>query len=252
MAERSENSADIQETLAAFITEVRGQKRVIENLIESKINEQFDTLKNEIRGNSVAISGELKKLKTSADFKWKREGNRIQFELNSEILTDIRQAKWGVENNKIEYTSEVLEEIERKIQKRNKLIQIADSSEGGWETVRQYEARPVASDSEDDRRIARAENRAIKRKKAKKGNFHYKSFNERRDGNNNNNFGSELFPGHQMSSRTQQSKNQSFRAYGSCFSCGYFGHFRKDCPNNTATRSFRGTTPSATDGSQKI
>jgi len=44
----------------------------------------------------------------------------------------------------------------------NKLIHIGDSSTGGWEIVSQYEPNPVASDSEDESRIIKTENRAIK------------------------------------------------------------------------------------------
>jgi hypothetical protein len=44
-------------------------------------------------------------------------------------------------------------DIKDKIAKRNKLIKIADTSEGGWETVRQYQTNPIASDTDDETRI---------------------------------------------------------------------------------------------------
>jgi hypothetical protein len=36
-----------------------------------------------------------------------------------------------------------------------------------WDTARQYEANPIASDSDDESKIIRAENRAIRMKKSK-------------------------------------------------------------------------------------
>jgi hypothetical protein len=41
------------------------------------------------------------------------------------------------------------------------MIRIADGSPGGWDTVRSYEANPIASDPEDDAKIIKAENRAL-------------------------------------------------------------------------------------------
>ena len=43
------------------------------------------------------------------------------------------------------------------------MIGIADSSAGGWDTVRLYEANPIASDSENE---FKAENRALKRERS--------------------------------------------------------------------------------------
>ena len=42
-----------------------------------------------------------------------------------------------------------------KLHIRNKLIIIADISEGRWETVRKYETKRVASDSEDETKSIR-------------------------------------------------------------------------------------------------
>ena len=80
----------------------------------------------------------------------------------SDLLTQIL---WSVDNRRPDYTRELCNEALESIKKRNKSIRIADSSTGGWETVRQYESKPVASDSEDESRIIKAENRAIKRKR---------------------------------------------------------------------------------------
>ena len=53
-----------------------------------------------------------------------------------------------------------------KLHKRNKLVHIAGSSTSGWDTVKQYEANPVASESEDESKIHKAEGRALKLKRS--------------------------------------------------------------------------------------
>jgi hypothetical protein len=54
---------------------------------------------------------------------------------------------------------------------RQKLIQLADSSELGWRMVHEYETNPLADDSEDERHMYKAEaraNRKLKAERAKK------------------------------------------------------------------------------------
>ena len=46
---------------------------------------------------------------------------------------------------------------------RQKLLKMADASDTGWKVVMEYKTNPLASDSEDEKRMNRAETRAAKK-----------------------------------------------------------------------------------------
>ena len=148
------SSGDINNNIRELLLELRSQR--------SEIN----SLKEEVRGASQSVASEVKKIKTVNDIRWRFEGNRLQFEFNSELEDSLKQTLWALENEKREYALELLNGSCEKLKTRNKHIRIADSSEGGWETVRHYINYPLASDSDDESRLNRAESRAVKKKKS--------------------------------------------------------------------------------------
>ena len=147
-------------TLNDILQVIRQQGASI-TALDAKISGELDGIKKDVHGSA----SQVKKLKTESQYKWRFEGNKVQFLLNSELLEEIDQVIWAIDNSKFEYAKETVTSVSTKLKKRNKLIKIADSSEGGWETVRQYETNPVASDSDDESKINKAESRAIKKKK---------------------------------------------------------------------------------------
>ena len=113
------NNADINSSLKKLLLELRSQKG------------EINSLKEELRGNSQSVASEVKKLKTVKDIHWRFEGNRLQFDFNSELEDSLKQAIWALENGKREYAFELLNDSCEKLKVRNKHIRIADTSEGG-------------------------------------------------------------------------------------------------------------------------
>ena len=119
----------------------------------SSQKEDISNLKSELKQNTKAVSSQVKKIKSESDFSWKRQGNKIQFTFNSDLEDFLKQGIWAIENEKTDYAVELLSETLEKIKQRNKLIKVADSSEGDWETVKQYITNSLASDSEGEKKF---------------------------------------------------------------------------------------------------
>ena len=96
------------------------------------------------------------KIKTSSATKWKREGNQKQFEFNADVLEILVKATQACKAGDVSTTNVHIESATRKISNRQKLIRMADSTEGGWQTVKEYEGNDLASNSEDEKRINHA------------------------------------------------------------------------------------------------
>ena len=213
------------------------------------LKRELSELKTEVRGSAQAV----KKLKSDSQIKWKYEGNKLQHNFNSDLLEDLQQVSWALQNSKIHYVDELVSGLKEKINKRNKLIKIADSSEAGWETVRQYETNPVASDSDDESKIFKAETRAIRKRKAKSKPQQKKprtstestdSMHTFRSHNQQSGFPQSFLgpqswftgaPAFHTIGQQYGNFGGSFKPRGACFGCGSQSHWRNQCPYNSKT-----------------
>ncbi|XP_021352299.1 uncharacterized protein LOC110449639 [Mizuhopecten yessoensis] len=108
-------------------------------------------------------------------------------------------------------------------------------SPAGWQTVKEYVSDDLASDSEDEKRIRQAEQRALRSIKLKHGSSKRSSsavFNN--SGNTATRYasppaaaGSAPFRGGPYNSGVTAPRSTA--PSDQCFSCGGFGHWRRDC-----------------------
>ena len=145
---------------------------------------------------------------------------------------------------KLQQPKKAIDEGIEMLERRQKLIKLADRSEYGWRTVEEYEEDDLAKDSDDEKRIAKAEYRAEKKQKrasAKTASSNRKTFRpfDRHRGNGVGNATTTTRTGYTAAlaygTGFGVQQGQPYRQFnpsppGPCFACGKMGHVRKDCP----------------------
>jgi hypothetical protein len=112
------------------------------SLLKTYMNDKLSGFEKNLIDTTQYLARKVKKSKNTLKFK----GNQVQFEVNVDIQDNSNSALKYIKCDRSEKVITLIEESLAVLIKRNKLIRIADKSEGVWRTIDEYLSDEVASD----------------------------------------------------------------------------------------------------------
>ena len=206
------------------------------------MDDKMATMKRElVKEREEADDKLVKRMKLEKLPTFKKKGHEAQYRFNEELASKFGAVKDAVEETPPSVAKVVaaVEEGEKLIAERNKLIRIADRSEHGWATVAEYEDDELADDSDDEKKLFKAEARAGRKKRLAKSKTAKKGFRKPGGWWQRMPAGASANPstaglGSQTSSTSASTSSTvpqvAGSQFGPCFVCGKLGHFKKSCP----------------------
>ena len=120
----------------------------------------IDELKQSYADSSDAQVCEIKKIKTDETMHFKKKANEDQFRFNAKILDAREEAKAAAQVNALDKVKDSLQKGENLLKEHQNHILLADKSEYGWSTVQEYKKSEIADDSDDKKKMFKAQAQA--------------------------------------------------------------------------------------------
>ena len=207
------------------------QENDILSHLEDIISRKFESLERRMSENQQLSQAQLnsiqENLSRNENYTFRKKGNEEQYKINNQVLNKLRGADGYLQESVRLQPIESVVAANKKIAEgtdillhRQKLIRLADSSDSGWRVVHEYEAHPLAEDSDDEKKIYRAQQKADRKLRQEHRN------RARR-------FSPYVLPvkgdGNVASASNQSTAASQTRRPGTCFRCGRTGHWRAEC-----------------------
>ena len=156
----------------AVAAEVNRQQTDLLNSLQTMIDSKLSMFQQ----NIVQISNsQINKIEENLNehYSFRKKGNENQFKHQARVLTKLKEAKdhlnsASIVDESVEAAKVSINEGMEFVKNRQKVIKLADSSQLGWKVVKEYESNPIAEDSDDEKKMYRAQMRA--ERKAKESN----------------------------------------------------------------------------------
>ena len=190
-----------------------------------RVEERQESTISEAIKRALAACSESTSKKQKPDPTFKAQGNKVRYEANEEIKDKIAQAVKAIDSKDLEVAKAALEQGTKLVDKQQKLIRLADREEHGWEVVRHYLSDELASDSDDEKAIAKARRAAlasISKRKAKKGE-------QFRNASHTKNARRNVYRSPTRETRKQRGQTDTSNG-DRCYRCGNNGHYAFSCP----------------------
>ena len=211
----------------------------LEALVANKVTEQMNTCYDKFMSKmEELVSSQTKELKRKVPIipeiiKWKRRGNEEQYKVNKRAIEKLEEAEESLEdvhtqisggsgNDTLMRAHDAVGEGKSIILHRQKL---ADSSENGWRFVDEYERNELAENSDDEKKIQKAEYRASRKMTSNRGRKRGGNFT----GSGRDSTQRYYRGAHSGIGQSQGNYRGTNRRTGTCYTCGKFGHWRSEC-----------------------
>ena len=200
------------------------QTQLLTNM-QSLMDTNFKSFRTSIESTQKELSStQISKIEENlfGSYKFKRHGNEARYRGNIKVMAKLREADDNLERQSItmDNVRQAREKIAEGIElltERQKLIKIADSSPIGWKVVAEYEANPIADDSDDEKKIWKAQSRAEKKAKESR-KFRGRGRPHPYGRGDYNSRPTDAAPA-----------GPAVRRPGKCFDCGGKGHWAREC-----------------------
>ena len=135
---------------------------------ERRLDRKLADFRTDVRqAQDEAATKAVNRVQREKPYEFKRKPHEEQARFNAHFEESVREAQHALatvdDSPSLQRAQEALEKGTRLLAERQKLIKIADRSANGWGVVAEYTADELADDSEDEKRLEKAE-KAVERK----------------------------------------------------------------------------------------